>query len=216
MTRTAVLVAAAATVLATVTAGWAASFALATAHLGGAGLTTPVMYPYFVTTSNGSGRASPGHLDKNDTLSVVWSRPIDPPTLCSGLPNNTTTVTFTMTWVIQNDTGTSGNDVLVPAPIAGCSSGMHVGAVDLGSPGYITGSNGTFASASTTLSVGATITSPFRVRPRAVPPARSPRDRLRCGPLTRRCSTWPVTAAATTWPRPQRRCSSDGLHRANR
>ena len=159
MTRTAVLVAAAATVLATVTAGWAASFALATAHLGGAGLTTPVMYPYFVTTSNGSGRASPGHLDKNDTLSVVWSRPIDPPTLCSGLPNNTTTVTFTMTWVIQNDTGTSGNDVLVPAPIAGCSSGMHVGAVDLGSPGYITGSNGTFASASTTLSVGATITS---------------------------------------------------------
>jgi hypothetical protein len=159
VTRATAVAVVAALVLSWAGVGLAASFTLTTARLGGTGLTTPVMYPYVVTTANAGGKAAPGRIDRNDTVSVVWSRPIDQPTLCSGLSNGTPTSSATMTWIVQNNTGTTGNDVLVPGTVPGCTSGMHVGSIDLGSPGYINGSNGTFAAATTTVSVSATITS---------------------------------------------------------
>jgi hypothetical protein len=158
VTRATVLAAVAAIVLCCAGVGAAASFTLTTARLGSASPATPVMYPYVVTTANAGGKAVNGRIDRSDTVSVVWSRPIDQPTLCSGLSNSTSTSTSNMTWIVQNNAGTTGNDVLVPGSITGCSTGMHVGSIDLGSPGYITGSNGTFTSATTTLSVGATLT----------------------------------------------------------
>jgi hypothetical protein len=159
VTRAPAVAAVAALVLSCAGVALAASFTLTTAGLGGTGLATPIMYPYVVTTANAGGKAVTGRIDRNDTVSVVWSRPIDQPTLCSSLSNGTPSSSSSITWIVQNNTGTTGNDVLVPGTVAGCNTGMHVGSIDLGSPGYITGSNGTFAAATTTLSVGTTITS---------------------------------------------------------
>jgi hypothetical protein len=136
---------------------WAASITLTSKHLGAASVSTPVLFPVSVTTANVGPNV--GKIDKNDTITFVWSEVIDQPTLCSGWANSGSTHTLNMTWVINDNTGTTGNDVMAPSTTgATCSTGMHVGTVDLGSPGYITNGTATFANTPTTVTVGATTT----------------------------------------------------------
>jgi hypothetical protein len=136
---------------------YAATFTLTSAHLGAAGVTPPVMFPVSVTTANHG--TLPGKVEKLDTVTFVWSRVLDETTVCSGWSNAQTTHTLSMSWVIQQNTGSTGNDVLVPgATGATCSSGLHVGSVDLGAPGYINTANGTIAASATVITVGSTTT----------------------------------------------------------
>jgi len=135
--------------------GYAATFTLTTTKLGAAQVTTPVMFPDSVTTTNVGPNV--GKIEKNDTITFVWSRPINQPTLCSGWSNAQSTHSVNMTWSIQNNAGATGNDVLVPGTTATCTAGLDVGSVDLGSPSYV-GSNGSSNSNVTTVTVGATTT----------------------------------------------------------
>jgi hypothetical protein len=136
--------------------GYAASFTLTTTKLGGAAVTTPIMFPDSVSTANVGPNV--GKMEKNDTITFVWSRVIDQTTLCSGWANAQSTHTTNINWTVQNNTGSTGNDVLVPAATATCSSGLHVGSVDLGAAGYVT-ANSTLSSAPTTVTVGASTSS---------------------------------------------------------
>lgn len=140
-----------------VTLAYPATFSLTTAHLGAAALSTPVMYPLWLVSTNGFQNT--GKIEKNDTMTLIWSKTVDQPTLCSSW-SNATTHTLNMNWVVQNGTGAGGDDVLVPSTTGGtCSSGMHAGSVDLGAPGYVNGSNVTISNVTTALSFsgGATL-----------------------------------------------------------
>ena len=131
-------------------AAYAASLTVTSQRLGGATLTTPVMFPRSFATVNGGNRV--GQIQNKDTVTFTWPVPIDQTTLCSGWSNAQITHTMTMSWVVNNNAGSTGNDVLVAgATGATCSSGMHIGSVDLGSPNYISGGNGTIAGATTAI-----------------------------------------------------------------
>jgi hypothetical protein len=144
-----------ATCLAMATVGYAASFTLTTTKLGAASVSTPIMFPDSVSTTNAGPNI--GKIEKNDTITFVWSRVINQPTLCSGWSNAQSTHSVNMSWSIQNNAGATGNDVLVPGTTPTCTAGLDVGAVDLGSPLYV-GSNGSANNNTTTVTVGATTT----------------------------------------------------------
>ena len=129
-------------------AAYAASFTLTSQHLGSASLTTPILYPRSIATTNNGNRV--GQIQKTDTVTWTWPVAIDQTTLCSSWSNAQTAHAVTMTWTISDNAGSSGDDVLVAGTTGGaCTSGLHIGSVDLGSAGYITGGNGTIASAQT-------------------------------------------------------------------
>ena len=133
-------------------AAYAASLTVSTPHLGGAPLTTPVMFPRSFATVNNANRV--GLIQNKDTATWTWPVAIDQTTLCSGWSNAQVTHSLTMTWTVGNNTGSTGNDVLIAGSTAGtCASGMHIGTVDLGSPNYVTGSNGTITGATTAIVV---------------------------------------------------------------
>ena len=141
--------------LALATIGYAATFSLSTTNLGAASVATPIMFPDSVSTTNAG--ANVGKIEKNDTITFVYSRVINQPTLCSGWSNAQSTHSVNMTWSIQNNAGATGNDVLVPGTTATCTAGFDIGSIDLGSPLYV-GSNGSSASNPTSITVGATTT----------------------------------------------------------
>jgi hypothetical protein len=133
-------------------AAYAGSLTVTTQRLGGAPLNTPIMFPRSFATTNGGNRA--GQIQNKDTVTWTWSVPIDQTTLCSGWSNAQITHSFSMTWVISDNAGSTGNDLLVAGSTGvTCSTGMHIGSVDLGAPGYISGGNGTIAGATTAIVV---------------------------------------------------------------
>jgi hypothetical protein len=155
MSRRTVIATVCASCLALAGVGYAATFTLTTKKLGGGSVTTPIMFPDSVSTANVGPTV--GKIEKNDTITFVWSRVIDETTLCSGWSNAQTTHTTNITWVVQNNTGSTGNDVLVPSTTATCTGGLHVGSVDLGSPNYVT-ANTNYTNAPTTITVLASTT----------------------------------------------------------
>lgn len=131
---------------------YAATLTVSSQHLGSTSLTTPAIYPRSFSTVNNSNRT--GQIQNKDTATWMWSAPIDQTTLCSGWSNAQISHSMTMTWTVSNNAGSTGNDVLIPGSTGGtCSSGLHVGSVDLGSPNYVSGSNGTITGATTALVV---------------------------------------------------------------
>ena len=156
--KRAVVVTAVMAVVATVTGvGSAASFTLTTTKLGGASVTTPVMFPDSITIANKAGNVV-GKAENGDIVTLVFSRQLDEPTLCSSWPNtDPTPPQVKVTWSIINGTGGANDTLAVTAyPAATCASGFHIGSIDLGSGGYNTGTaNMNFASNSV-LTVGAT------------------------------------------------------------
>ena len=155
MSRIGVIAVVSAACLALASVAFGASFTLTTTKLGTGSVSTPVMFPDSVSTTNAGPNV--GKIEKNDTITFVWSRPINQPTLCSGWSNAQSTHTVNMPWNIQNNAGATGNDVLVPGTTPTCTAGLNVGAVDLGSPSYV-GSNGSSNNNATTVTVGATTT----------------------------------------------------------
>ena len=134
---------------------YAASFTLTSQKLAAGSVTTPILFPDAVSTTNVGPNV--GKMEKNDTILFTWSRQLDQTTLCSGWSNAQSTHTTNITWNITNNSGATGNDVLSPASTATCTAGLRVGSVDLGSPGYVS-SNGTAANSPTTVTVLASTT----------------------------------------------------------
>lgn len=136
---------------------WAAAFTLTSAHLGASSATTPVMFPVSVTLTN-KNNGTAGKAQSGDTITFVWSQPVDETTMCSGWSNSSATQSLTYQWSIVN--GGSGDDILQATGSSSiCSSGLHVGTVDLGSSGYDTSTSAIdFSSTTNALTVGATTT----------------------------------------------------------
>ena len=138
--------------------GSAASFSLTTKKLGGASVTTPVMFPDSITIANKPGQTL-GRADNGDTITLVFSRQVDQPTLCSKWVNSDPTpAAVKLTWSIINGTGGANDTLAVTAyPAKTCASGFHIGSVDLGSGGYNTSTTADIDFPSnTTLTVGPT------------------------------------------------------------
>lgn len=157
MMRSAVLAAATALALAVTGLAWATSLTLTSTHLGASSLATPVMFPVSVTVANKSG----GHLGKpenGDIITLVYSRLIDAPTLCSGWKNTGTNANAKLQWSVVN--GGSGNDTLVAdGAAAPCTTGLAIGSIDLGSAGYDTSTTSiNFTTTTTTITFGASTT----------------------------------------------------------
>jgi len=133
---------------------WASTLTVSSKALGAASITTPVMFPQSVTTTDRNG--NPGRIRNGDQITFVWSQQVDEPSLCSGWSNASSTQTLSMTWTAID--GTTTHDLLQPAATATCSTGLHVGTFDFGGSGYITGGSVTYSGSTTTLAVGATTT----------------------------------------------------------
>lgn len=167
MTRRTIVAVVCCSFLAMATIGYAASFTLTTQKLGAAAVNTPIMFPDAVSTTNGGNAA--GKMQANDTIAFTWSRPVKLSTVCSAWVQTLTSTTTS--WTIQNNTGSSGNDVFLPGTNSTCTGGLHIGSVDLGSSAYV-GSNGAANNATTTVSVTATtttITIKFATNPNGAP-----------------------------------------------
>jgi hypothetical protein len=132
---------------------WASSLTVTSKHLGASALTTPVMYPVSVTAVDGGGNV--GRVRQGDKITFVWSQPVDEPSLCSSWSNASSTQSLSMNWTAIHSTGT--NDVLKPAAVAACATGLHVGTFDLGGSGYISGTV-TYGGSTVSLTVGASTT----------------------------------------------------------
>ena len=139
-------------------AGYAASFTLTTKKLGGSAVTTPVMFPDSVLIDDPGGKGHVvGRPDNGDTVTLVFSRQLDASTLCSGWSPTATSGTVKVTWSVVNGTGGANDTLQVTAAPATCSSGFHIGTIDLGSGGYNTSTSADIDFPSnTTLTVGGT------------------------------------------------------------
>jgi hypothetical protein len=127
-----------AVVLFAATAAWAAGFTLSTAHLATSALSTPVMFPDWIATTNKSGNGTVGKVQSGDSVTFVWSQTVDEPTLCSGWSNSSSTQSLTLQWSVVAGSGGADDTLQVTGSSSTCSSGLHVGTVDLGSAGYDT------------------------------------------------------------------------------
>jgi hypothetical protein len=137
--------------------GYAASFTLTTTKLGGAAVTTPIMFPDRVTITNKGG----GHVGKpesGDIITLIYGRLVDAPTLCSGWHNSGANGSAKLQWTIVD--GGAGNDILIAdGSAAPCTTGLFVGSIDLGSTGYdITTTSINFPTTVATIAFGATTT----------------------------------------------------------
>ncbi len=116
---------------------WAASLLLASRTLDTSSLPTPVMFPMSVTVANKSG-GTLGRAQNGDIATLVFSRQIDEPTLCSGWSNaSPTQALVNLPWSIV-DGGVANDRLRVTGTgvSATCATGFHIGSIDLGSPGY--------------------------------------------------------------------------------
>lgn len=175
---------------------YAASFTLTSEKLAAGSVATPILFPDAVSTANVGPNV--GKMEKNDTITFTWSRPVKLSTVCSAWTQSTTTAT--LNWTIQNNTGSTGNDVFLPGTNSSCTGGLHIGSVDLGSSAYV-GSTGAASNATTTISVTATtttLTAKFAANPTGAP-----------GTVTTgTAGVWTPDTAVTDTATPAHNCSS--------
>ncbi len=143
--------AAAGAVLLSATAAYAAAVTAGSTHLGTTALAVPPLYPNSVVTANHSNRT--GQLQKNDTVTIVFSRELNASTLCAGAPTQTGTLTGSgITVTVHGNAGPSGNDLLSIDSASACSDGeMAFGSLDLGSNGFVTSGTATFSNSTVAL-----------------------------------------------------------------
>ena len=156
MTRTVVAILLA-LVLSSTTA-WAAGLTLSSAHLGASAVSTPVMYPDWVSTTNKSGGTA-GKVQTGDSVTLAWPQPIDETTLCSGWSNSLSSQSLTLQWSVVNGTSGADDTLQVTGTSSTCTGGFHVGTIDLGAAGYDTSTTAIdFPSTTNALTVNATST----------------------------------------------------------
>lgn len=136
---------------------WAASLTVTSQKLEAAAAATPTMFPVSVTIANKAGGIA-GRPESGDIATLVLSGQLDEPTMCSGWSNASSTQSLTLQWSIVN--GGAGNDTLSVTGTSGtCSTGLHVGGINLGSAGYNTSTAAiNFSTALNALVVGGSTT----------------------------------------------------------
>jgi len=116
------------------------------------------MFPVSVTVANKSGGTA-GKVQNGDIITVVWSQPIDEPSLCSTWTNAVSTQLLTVQWSVIAGSSPNNDKLSVTGTTATCVGGFHVGTIDLGSAGYDTSTtNIDFPTTTNSLSVGASTT----------------------------------------------------------
>jgi len=155
--RTVVLATVGALVLSAGTA-WAVGLTVSSAELGASSLSTPAMFPVSVTLANKTGGTA-GKVQTGDVVTFVWSQPVDETTLCSGWSNSSSSQSLTLQWSVVNGSGTTDDTLQITGSSGTCSTGLHVGTVDLGTSGYDTSTASiNFPTTTNALTVGATTT----------------------------------------------------------
>jgi len=152
MSRRVLAFAAAAAIVVAGSAAYGASVTFTTPHLGGTSLPVPKFYPNSVVATN---VATSHQIANGDTLTVVYSEEMQASSLCTGAATTIGTINsgtaFTVT--INNNTGSTGNDVLSvnSIPTADCTDGqLRFGTVDLGAAGYVS-TTGSFTNSTVAL-----------------------------------------------------------------
>ena len=152
------VVAAVVALMLTAGTAWAAGLTLSSAHLGASAVSTPAMFPDWVSTANKTG-GTVGRVQTGDSLTVVWSQPIDETTLCSGWSNSSSSQSVTLQWSVINGTAGADDTLQVTGTSSTCTGGFHVGTIDLGSTGYDTSTTAIdFPTTTNALTVNATNT----------------------------------------------------------
>ncbi|HEX4427686.1 MAG TPA: hypothetical protein VHZ96_00300 [Frankiaceae bacterium] len=157
MNRRVVAAAAAAAIVVAGSSAYGASITFTTPHLGATALPAPKFYPNSVVAAN---VLTSHQIANGDTLTVVYSEEMQASSLCTGAATQigsiSTGTAFTVT--INNNTGSTGNDVLSinSIPTTDCTDGvLRFGTVDLGSAGYVT-TAASFTTSTVTLTQTAT------------------------------------------------------------
>jgi hypothetical protein len=154
-----IAVAVAAAVLGGTAVGWASSITVTSTRLAAAAPPSPVMFPVSVTVIDKAG-VPKGKVNNGDIITVVWSQLLEASTLCSSA-DNLTGLNAQFTWTISAGGGLNDDDVLAPSGTSStCATGLHVGAIDLGSTGYNTNNSSpiNFPKSTNVLTFGATTT----------------------------------------------------------
>lgn len=133
--------------------GWSAALVLRSGTIAVASLPSPTLYASSVasTDDRGGGR---GKVDTGDSTTLVLGGRLRPSSLCSAWGETAAPQTVTgLTLRLLDGAGTGGTDLLVvdAAPTGGCASGLRLGSVDTGSPGFVTGGTVAFTASSATL-----------------------------------------------------------------
>jgi hypothetical protein len=138
---------------------WASGITISSAHLGASAVSTPAMFPVSLSFTNKNGNGVVGKVQTGDSVTLVWSQPIDETTLCSGWSNASATQQITLQWSVVNGTSGDHDTLQVTGSSPTCVGGFHVGSIDLGSAGYDTSTAAIdFPTTTNSLSVGATST----------------------------------------------------------
>jgi hypothetical protein len=95
------------------------------------------MFPVSVTVGNKAG-GNVGKVQNGDVVTLVWSQPVDAPTLCSTWTNLLTAPSVQLQWSVIAGTAPANDRLAVTGTSATCVGGFHVGSIDLGSAGYDT------------------------------------------------------------------------------
>lgn len=150
----------AAVAILSVTAGAGAANLVLTSKMGAATLTAPAFHVDYLTLSN-SGTIT-GRAEKNDLVWVSFQGLVDRPTICSGWPNTTANATVSNAVIsINNNAAANGDDTMTVSsvPTTSCSGGVfHLGTIDMGAAGYVTGGVATFGPTTITIQETATTT----------------------------------------------------------
>jgi hypothetical protein len=139
--------------LVSVPAAWAATLTLTSSHLAGATV-TPFLYPSSVAATNNGTTA--GKVQAGDGFSVSYSEQLQATTVCSVASNTAPSQTLPglTVQIIDNGAGTGNDEIVYQVGSSPCPS-VHFGAVDLGSPSYVTGGSVSFPASSAVITQGA-------------------------------------------------------------
>lgn len=123
----------------------AATLSLSTSHLGAGQVTTPPLFPDSLALTNvGGGPAhQTGKADPGDTITVVYSEPLDAATVCAGVWSGTGTQTTALTVEVDGNKAAAANGddtmtVLATSGAPACTGGFQFGTIDMGGVGFFT------------------------------------------------------------------------------
>ncbi len=135
----------------------AASVAVTSQKLAAISPSSPTMFPVSVVVANKSG-GTLGRAQSGDIITLVFSKQIDEPTMCSGWSNASSTQSITLQWSIVD--GGAGDDSLqATGTSTTCTNGFRIGTIALGAAGYNKSTTTmNFTGTTNALSVGASTT----------------------------------------------------------
>jgi prepilin-type N-terminal cleavage/methylation domain-containing protein len=103
-----------------------------------------IVAPTITSVTLGNGGNTPGTIQKDDTITIVFSSQMSESSICSTWTPDTNDQSLSAAGnVVTVTDGGAGNDTITVSATA-CI--LHFGTIDLGSTGYVTGGNASFGS----------------------------------------------------------------------